>query len=283
MFYHLQVLAQYLSPKYFLSRVFGYLANKKLSHMTSLFIRWFSKRYRVDLSAAVISDIADFKTFNDFFTRKLKPSLRPIAVGNDIIVHPADGTLSCFGKIVDGTLFQAKGKTYSLKALLGGNELDSSALEAGCYATTYLAPGDYHRVHMPYDGKLDKMIFVPGQFFSVSPQMAQSIDNLFAKNERAVCFFHNDKIGKFAVVLVGAAIVSGISTVFEGPVNSGHMKKIKVYDYSSRHIFLKKGEELGCFSLGSTVISLFSQSMRFNTDLLLNKKVTFGSPLGHRE
>lgn len=165
MFYRLQVLAQYLSPKYFLSRVFGYLANKKLSHMTSLFIRWFSKRYRVDLSAAVISDIADFKTFNDFFTRKLKPSLRPIAVGNDIIVHPADGTLSCFGKIVDGTLFQAKGKTYSLKALLGGNELDSSALEAGCYATTYLAPRDYHRVHMPYDGKLEKMIFVPGQFF----------------------------------------------------------------------------------------------------------------------
>lgn len=278
---NIKVKTQYLIPKKFISRVIGILASSNLGALKNFVIKQFIKHYNVDMKEALVQDIKQFKSFNDFFTRELKENARPIADEPETIVHPADGRLSEFGSIEKGLLLQAKGHYYSVSALLGGVEQDSEAFKDGFFATTYLAPSNYHRVHMPCDGTLEKVIFVPGSLFSVNPLIAKKVDNLFARNERAVCFFNNEKFGKFAVVLVGAAIVSGISLVFTKETLSSKSRKVRTYNFAPGEIFLKKGAELGKFYLGSTVICVFPNNKIMPEDSLTqDMKVKMGSSFG---
>jgi phosphatidylserine decarboxylase len=194
---------------------------------------------------------------------------------------PADGAISQMGEIYKDAILQAKNHYYSLEALVGGNQDDAKYFENGTFLTTYLSPKDYHRVHMPYTGKLEKMVFIPGDLFSVNPLTAQNIDNLFARNERVVCFFKNEKIGRFAVVLVGATIVASIETVFAGTVAPKCGKEITIYDYRKDNIVLEKGEELGRFKLGSTTICLFEpKKITIAKGLTSSTQVKMGTILG---
>ena len=254
-----KVKVQYFLPKKLLSRAIGKLASKNLGKLTSTLINIFIKYYKVNLTEAEIQDVASFKTFNAFFTRALKKSARPIVSEPKALAHPVDGTISEYGEIYKDAILQAKGHYYSLEALLGGDEKDAKDFEFGNFMTVYLSPKDYHRVHMPLDGKLEKMIFVAGDLFSVNPLTANNVDNLFARNERVICFFKNEKIGRFAVVMVGATIVASIETVFAGVVAPSKDKK-KVYHYEKDNIVFAKGDELGRFLLGSTVICVFEKS-----------------------
>ena len=253
----IKVKSQYLLPKKLLSRFIGKLASAKMGKATTFLIKNFIKYYKVDMNNAEIKDIKQYKSFNEFFTRALTSKARPIASASNLLTNPADGTVSEFGNIYKDAVIQAKGHYYSLTSLLGGEETDANKFMDGSFLTTYLSPSNYHRVHMPFEGKLEKMIFVPGDLFSVNPLTANNVDNLFARNERVICFFKNNKIGDFAVVMVGATIVASIETVFAGTVapSGGHEKNI--YHYEKDKIVLKKGAELGRFLLGSTVICIF--------------------------
>ena len=256
----LKVKTQYFLPKKLLSRAVGQLAGRQMGKFTTFLISSFVKYYDVNMKEAKVSDITKYKTFNDFFTRELKKGVRPIVEDKKSLVIPADGTISQLGDIYKDAILQAKGHYYSLEALLGGNPKDALPFESGTFLTVYLSPKDYHRVHMPYTGKLEKMIFVPGELFSVNPLTAENVDNLFAKNERVICFFKNEKIGRFAVVLVGATIVASISTVFAGIVAPKCGREITIYDYQKDNIILEKGAELGRFMLGSTAICVFEKN-----------------------
>lgn len=253
----IKVKIQYFLPKRLLSRAVGLLASAELGKPTELLIKNFIRYYKVDMKDSLIQNIAEFKSFNAFFTRELKKSARPVAADVNALASPADGTVSECGEIYQDAVLQAKGHYYSLEALLGGNPADAKDFLNGSFATIYLSPRDYHRVHMPLTGKLEKMLFIPGELFSVNPLTARNVDNLFARNERVVCFFNNEKIGRFAVVLVGATIVASIATVFTGLVAPKAGKKVTVYNYSKDNIVLEKGAELGRFLMGSTVICVF--------------------------
>lgn len=251
-----KITMQYAMPKHFLSRMVGKLAAARLGGLTTWLIKLFIKQYKIDMSEAQYSDPAHYKTFNEFFTRPLKEGVRPLNNESDIIAHPVDGAISQLGAIVDGQLIQAKGHDYSLQALLGGSEQDTAPFLGGEFATIYLAPKDYHRIHMPIDGTLSKMIYVPGDLFSVNPLTAQNVPNLFARNERVVAIFDTD-IGPLAMVLVGATIVASIETVWAGTVTPPAGKDVFSWNYPTtgdNAITLKKGEEMGRFKLGSTVI-----------------------------
>lgn len=271
------ILLQYLLPKHLLSRLFGKLASKELGFFTTFIIKIFIKKYNVDMQLAEHEDPNFYKTFNDFFTRKLKDEARTIVQGTKELALPVDGMVSQIGDIKLGRLIQAKGHDFGLNALIGGNTEDSKHFKDGKFCTIYLAPKDYHRVHMPFDGTLEKMIFVPGQLFSVNPVTAENIDNLFSRNERVVCIF-NTTIGKMAVILVGATIVASIDTVWAGTVAPNTKEHvIKEYNYQDQNISLKKGDELGKFKLGSTVICLFEKdSISFNENLLPLTPTQFG-------
>lgn len=247
-------------PKTLISRLVGKLASAKLGQLTTFLIASFIKYYKIDMNEAEITDIKQFSTFNDFFSRALKKGARSIIKEPAAIAMPADGVLSEYGEIYKDAMLQAKGHYYSLEALLGGDSKDAKVYENGTFATVYLAPSNYHRVHMPIDGTLEKMVFVPGDLFSVNLLTASNIDNLFTRNERVICFFKNPKIGHFAVVLVGATIVASISTVFAGTVAPSGGKEKNIYHYEKDNISLKKGAELGRFLLGSTVICVFPKN-----------------------
>jgi len=243
-------------PKHFISRMVGKLAAAKAGGLTTALIKLFIKQYKIDMSEAKYPDPAHYKTFNEFFTRPLKEGIRPLAEENDIIAHPVDGAISQLGDVVDGQIIQAKGHDYSLQALLGGKEEDTAPFLGGKFATIYLAPKDYHRIHMPVDGTLSKMIYVPGDLFSVNPLTAQNVPNLFARNERVVAIFETE-IGPLAMVLVGATIVASIETIWAGTVTPPAGKDVFSWNYPTtgdNAITLKKGEEMGRFKLGSTVI-----------------------------
>ena len=275
-----KVNAQYFMPKKAISRITGKLASAKLGKTTNFLVEKFIKYYDVDMSEAEIQDITKFETFNDFFTRALKKGARPVAKTG--IVSPSDGMVSELGEIYKDAVLQAKGHYYSLEALLGGDENDAKYFQSGNFVTIYLSPSDYHRVHMPFDGKLKKMVFVPGDLFSVNPLTAKNVDNLFARNERVVCFFENDEIGEFAVVLVGATIVASIETVFAGVVAPSAGKEKTIYDYSKDNIALKKGAELGRFLLGSTVICVFPKGkVKFDKAIKAEVKVKMGQGLAN--
>ena len=275
------IFFQYLLPHHLLSRGVGLLAQNHL--LRKLFIRTFIKRYKVDLSQAKIQDVGKFENFNAFFTRELQADARPLPTAQGAIVCPADGEVSQLGDIADGNLLQAKGKHYSCESLLAGDARMAALFQSGKFATIYLSPSDYHRVHMPMAGILKKTIYVPGKLFSVNQTTAESVPNLFARNERLVCLF-NTAVGPMAVILVGAMIVAGIDTVWAGEVCPIPGKReIQITDYSNQvpAVQLPLGGELGRFRLGSTAIVLFQHgTMKFESSLEATSSVAMGQLLG---
>ena len=271
---------QYLLPQHLLSRLVGWLARSEIPWIKTTFINVFIKRFQVDLSEAQIEDADRFETFNAFFTRALKDGARPIAEGAERLACPADGTVSQLGKLRGGDLFQAKGHHYSLFELLGGDGALATEFANGHFATIYLSPKDYHRVHMPYGGTLRETRYVPGRLFSVNTVTTEAVPRLFARNERLVCIFDTDA-GPMAVVLVGAMIVAGIETVFAGQVTP-QPKSITHTDYRDpRPMRLEKGDELGRFLLGSTVILVFPENTAaFNDALTAGSAVRMGQDIG---
>lgn len=250
--------AQHITPQKTLSRAIGRIAECENRWVKNTFISQFVKKYQVDMSEAINSDPLSYRNFNDFFTRAIRPELRPICDQDDGIACPADGAISQLGNIEYGTLFQAKGHNYSLTDLLGGDASLSNQFLGGSFATVYLSPKDYHRVHMPLTGKLTKMIHIPGKLFSVNKVTAEQIPNVFARNERTVCLFDTEA-GPMAVILVGAMIVASIETVWAGQVTPFN-KQVVTWNYDAlNNIELKKGEEMGRFKLGSTAIILFGK------------------------
>ena len=248
-------------PKHFLSRLVGKFAAAEAGALTTAFIKWFIKQYKIDMSEAAISEPEAYKTFNAFFTRELKQGLRPINQQANVMAHPVDGAVSQCGPIEAGNIFQAKGHSYTSQALLGGDKADAERFEGGDFATIYLAPKDYHRIHMPIKGTLSKMTYVPGDLFSVNPLTAKNVPGLFARNERVVAIFETE-IGPLAMVLVGATIVASIETVWAGTVTPPGGKQVFSWNYPTtgpEALTLEKGAEMGRFKLGSTVVMLFAQ------------------------
>lgn len=233
------------------------------------------------MSQAKQPDYKAYANFNDFFTRELKPELRPIAENPKIVISPVDGIVSQAGRIKQGRIFQAKGHYFNLVDLMGGSEARSLAFWQGQYTTLYLAPKDYHRVHMPFAGRLEEMIYVPGRLFSVNPKTASAIPSLFAVNERMIALFSTE-IGPMAVIMVGAIIVAGIETVWSGVVAPGKKREIQVQRYTEKSVFLNKGEEMGRFQLGSTVIVLFAnENVRWAETVVAENAILMGGRLGY--
>ncbi len=251
-------LIQYLAPQRTLTRLAGWLGSRRWSWLKNWQIRYFIKRYQVDLTAALSSNIADYPDFNSFFTRQLKPGLRPIAEEPEAIISPADGCISQIGNIEKDRLFQAKGFDFSLSALLGGQEQLADEFHDGYFATIYLSPKDYHRVHMPMQGKLRETIYIPGKLFSVNQRTAEQVPQLFARNERLVCLF-DTALGPMAVILVGAMLVGSINTAWGKPLPSRTIQHDRYPITGNNMIELARGAELGYFKLGSTAILLFPQ------------------------
>jgi phosphatidylserine decarboxylase len=257
------VLPQYLMPKLALTLLAGQIAGARGGALTTALIRWFIARYRVDMTQAANPDPAAYATFNDFFTRALAPGARPLA-GADLLC-PVDGVISRFGPIDGDAILQAKGHTYTVQALVGGDADVARPFLNGHFATLYLSPKDYHRIHMPCNGRLTRMIHVPGDLFSVNPLTARGVPGLFARNERVVCVFDGVH-GPFVLVLVGATIVGSMATVWHGLVNPPRPGQIRDWRYDGdAAVTLARGAEMGRFLLGSTVVLLFpSAPLRFN-------------------
>ena len=263
----LAVLPQYLLPKQALTQLAGALARREGGATTTAVIRWFVGRYGVNMAEAAQPDITSYASFNDFFTRPLKPGARPLAAADWIC--PVDGAISQFGPIQGDQIFQAKGHQYSVAALLGGDAALAAAFTNGHFATLYLSPRDYHRIHMPRAGRLRQMVHVPGALFSVNPTTARGVPGLFARNERVVCVFDDATPGSagqpFVMVLVGATIVGSMATVWHGLVNPPRPGSLRRWSYADQDITLAQGAEMGRFLLGSTVVMLMPPGpLRFN-------------------
>ncbi|UJF20093.1 archaetidylserine decarboxylase [Vibrio sp. SS-MA-C1-2] len=269
-------------PKHALTRLVGKFAAAEAGAFTQLFIRWFIKQYRINMAEAKISDPKGFKTFNQFFTRELKDGARDWVDSAQLIAHPADAKVSQCGPIKAGKLIQAKGFDFTAQELLGGDSQLADQFADGEFATLYLSPTDYHRVHMPMDGTLREMIYVPGDLFSVNPLTAENVPNLFARNERVVCIF-DTAIGPMAQVLVGATIVGSIETVWAGtvtPPTGAHIQRWYYPEAGNKDaITFKQGAEMGRFKLGSTVINLFPKnSIRFVDAMQPGERTVLGTP-----
>jgi phosphatidylserine decarboxylase len=276
----LAVLPQYLIPKQALTALAGQFASAKAGHTTTAVIRWFVKRYQVNMAEAANPDIASYATFNEFFTRPLKPGARPLAQAD--WVCPVDGAISQFGAIERDQIFQAKGHSYSTTALVGGDTALASQFQDGHFATIYLSPRDYHRIHMPCDGSLRRMIYVPGDLFSVNPTTARGVPGLFARNERVVCVFDSLE-GPFVLTLVGATIVGSMATVWHGQVNPPRSPQICEWQYEANQVVLRKGEEMGRFLLGSTVVMLFGKDrLTFRPDWTAARPIRMGEAMGRK-
>ena len=274
----LAVLPQYLIPKQALTALAGKLASKEAGSLTTGVIRWFVGRYNVNMAEAANPDIASYKSFNEFFTRPLQPGARPLAEAD--FLCPVDGAISQFGPIERDQIFQAKGHSYSTTALVGGDRKLAAQFENGSFATLYLSPRDYHRIHMPCDGKLTRMIYVPGALFSVNPTTARGVPGLFARNERVVCVFES-AFGPFVLTLVGATIVGSMAAVWHGTVNPPRPGVVREWRYHDQNIELKKGDEMGRFLLGSTVVMLFPKdSLTFNPDWTPARSIRMGEAMG---
>jgi phosphatidylserine decarboxylase len=258
----LAVLPQYLMPKQALTRLAGIIASARLGGLTTAIIRRFVARYDVNMAEAAKPDIASYATFNAFFTRALKPGARPLAEAE--LICPVDGAISQFGRIERDQIFQAKGHSYSTTALVGGYPGLAEQFDDGHFATLYLSPRDYHRIHMPCDGRLTRMIHVPGDLFSVNPTTARGVPGLFARNERVVCVFEGPH-GPWVLVLVGATIVGSMATVWHGQVNPPRPGYVRDWTYEDKGPVLAQGDEMGRFLLGSTVVMLFpKRGLQFN-------------------
>jgi phosphatidylserine decarboxylase len=250
----LVVAPQYLLPKRAMTAFGGVVARWQGGAATTAIVRWFVGKYGVNMAEAAEPDITRYKSFNDFFTRALKPGVRPLAASE--FVSPVDGSISQFGSIAGDQVFQAKGHHYSATSLLGGDAALAAPFSGGHFATLYLSPKDYHRIHMPCAGRLMRMIHVPGALFSVNPTTALGVPQVFARNERVVCLFEGTS-GPWALVLVGATIVGSMATVWHGVVNPPRTSELREWRYDERDLRLAKGEEMGRFLLGSTVVLLF--------------------------
>ncbi len=273
----LPVLPQYVIPKQALTNFAGWVAGKERGAVTTWIIKRFVAKYGVDMSEALESDISRYASFNDFFTRALKPGARPIAAS--ALICPVDGAISQYGEIDGDQIFQAKGHSYSTTALVGGDAALAAHFAHGSFATIYLSPKDYHRIHMPCDGRLRRMIYVPGDLFSVNPTTARGVPGLFARNERVVCVFDTAR-GPMVLVLVGATIVGSMATVWQGMINPPRGGGIREWRYDDRDISLKKGDEMGRFLLGSTVVMLFpAPPLKFAADWAPARPVRLGEPM----
>ncbi|SDW96558.1 thiosulfate sulfurtransferase [Pseudomonas syringae] len=275
------ILSQYLLPHHLLSRLAGCVAECRVRWFKNAFTEWFARRYQVDMSQALVEDLTSYEHFNAFFTRALKPDARPLDTTPGAILSPADGAISQLGPIDHGRIFQAKGHSFSVLELLGGDPKLSAPFMGGEFATVYLSPKDYHRVHMPLAGTLREMVYVPGRIFSVNQTTAENVPELFARNERVVCLFDTER-GPMAVVLVGAMIVASVETVWAGLVTPPKRElKTFRYDEAARApIHLEKGAEMGRFKLGSTAIVLFGpDQVKWVEQLKAGSSVQMGQAL----
>ena len=270
------VALQHLLPKQALTSLAGVLAGARAGAATTAAIRAFVQRYGVNMAEAAEPDIAAYPTFNEFFTRALKPGARPLAHAD--LICPVDGAISQFGAIDGDRIFQAKGHHYTTQALVGGDGALAAHFHGGLFATLYLSPRDYHRIHMPCDGRLLRMIHVPGDLFSVNPATAQGVPGLFARNERVVCVFDGEA-GPWVLVLVGATIVGSMATVWHGVVNPPRPGQVREWAYHDQDIRLAQGQEMGRFLLGSTVVMLFPAAPAGSARLAFNPAWAPGLPI----
>lgn len=276
----LVVLPQYLIPKLALTRFAGFVASARAGALTHWIIRRFVARYGVDLSEAQHSQASDYASFNEFFTRPLREGARPQA--DAAYVCPVDGAISQFGRIERDQIFQAKGHHYSTQTLVGGNAALARQFDDGEFATLYLSPRDYHRIHMPCTGRLLRMIHVPGELFSVNPATARGIPGLFARNERVVCVFEDEARRPFVLTLVGATIVGSMATVWHGVVNPPRPGTVREWRYDTQEVVIAKGAEMGRFLLGSTVVMLFPKNtLSFNPEWAPARAIRMGEAMGH--
>ena len=279
------IALQHLLPKQALTSLMGWLAGARGGAATTAAIRAFVQRYGVNMAEAAQPDVAAFPTFNEFFTRALKPGARPLAQAD--LICPVDGAISQFGAIDGDRIFQAKGHHYTTQALVGGDGALAAHFHDGLFATLYLSPRDYHRIHMPCAGRLLRMIHVPGDLFSVNPATARGVPGLFARNERVVCVFDGDA-GPWVLVLVGATIVGSMATVWHGVVNPPRPGTVREWTYHDQDIRLAQGQEMGRFLLGSTVVMLFpagatsGRSLAFNPAWAPGRHIRLGEAMATR-
>ncbi|HYE35223.1 archaetidylserine decarboxylase [Methylocaldum sp.] len=273
-------LGQYVLPQHRLSRLMGSITRCRNTVFKDAMIRSFIKLYGVDMEQALDPDPAAYGCFNEFFTRALKPETRPIAPAPDAVICPADGTVSRIGAITEGRIIQAKGKNFSVTDLLGGHAQNAKLFANGRFATIYLSPRDYHRLHMPLSGTLREMTHVPGKLFSVNAATTANVSNLFARNERVITLFDTEA-GPMALVLVGAIFVASIETVWHGIVTPPTGATLRTWHYPENPPVLSRGQEMGRFNMGSTVIVLFGDNVvEWEESLTADSIVCMGQSLG---
>jgi phosphatidylserine decarboxylase len=276
----LTTLPQYILPHHFLSTVMSKFTHSKIKVWKNLMISQIIKIYGVNMSEAKEQDINNFASFNHFFTRELKAGVRPITSVANAIACPADGAVSQAGLIKQGEIFQAKGKSFSAVDLLGGNAETAKPFENGSFTTIYLSPKDYHRLHMPIKGTLTEMIHIPGRLFSVNGATANSVPGLFARNERVACLFDTE-LGPMALILVGAIFVSSVETTWHGVVTPPSIESVRSWQYQENAPVIEKGEEMGRFNMGSTIIVLFGEDkVNWEPEFAAGKKVQLGEMIG---
>jgi phosphatidylserine decarboxylase len=272
-------LSQTLLPHHLLSQFVSKFTHCENVTWKNFLTRQIIQRYGVNMDEAATSDLNAFKSFNEFFTRELKSGARPLTTEKGAIASPADGVVSQAGKITNGDIFQAKGKSFTVTDLLGGDSERAAKFNDGEFTTIYLSPKDYHRLHMPISGTLREMVHVPGRLFSVNGATTEAVNGLFAKNERVVAIFDTE-IGQVALVLVGAIFVSSIETVWHGVVTPPSIKTVRSWNYETDAPTLKMGDEMGRFNMGSTIIVLFEKDkMTWNADLVAGKAVKLGEKI----
>lgn len=273
-------MLQTVLPHHALSKLMSKLTHSKVVWFKNLFIKKIIQHYGVNMDEAVVQDINAFKSFNDFFTRELKPEVRPLSTVENAIVSPADGVVSQAGNITAGDIFQAKGKSFTVTDLLGGSAERAAPFNDGIFTTIYLSPKDYHRLHMPLTGTLTEMVHVPGRLFSVNAATTEAVPRLFARNERVCCLFDTEA-GPMALILVGAIFVSSVETVWHGVVTPPTVTSVQNWLYEQDAPRLAKGEEMGRFNMGSTIIVLFGKDYaEWNADLAANKAVKLNEMIG---
>jgi phosphatidylserine decarboxylase len=276
---NLFIFLQKCLPQHFLSRLSAFFVNNEYPPLKNFLIKMAIKKFNISLENAKKKNISDYKTFNEFFTRELDENERPISDDKNSLISPADGILSQFGQIENGNLIQAKGKLFTLNSLLGKNKKMCNDFINGSFFTIYLSPSDYHRVHIPFDGKLIHMSFIPGKLFSVNEITTEEIDQVFSQNERVICYFKTE-FGTMAVIFVGALLVASIITKWHGIVAPSYYDNIKEWDYSSSNIYYKKGQEIGRFQFGSTIICCTPKdSIQFTQDTTIISSIKMGEPI----
>ena len=279
----IKLALHYLTPQHTLTHLAGWIANQQWGAATHFIIRQFARAYKINWQEAAQPNPSDYPTFNQFFTRALKDGARPIVADEKQIALPADGCVSQSGAIQANQLLQAKGHSFTLEDLLAGDEALAAQFANGTFITTYLSPRDYHRVHMPCAATLRQMVYVPGELYSVNPFLAQHIPNLFARNERVICVF-DTAFGKMVQILVGATITASIRTTWAGIINPPRSETVRTWDYPTdgeQAIRFNKGDEMGAFLLGSTVINLFPHNaITLDNRLQKNAETRVGELLG---